>query len=189
MLLQDAQCRADVSIDRENSLAVETLSKKETRQHGLKQGDLPTLFADRKPEETSDESLVCNTEIASTENEPPINILDRNKTHLAADQNADVTLDRVCRGVSEKAPEESDGYFFQRGILMHRRFIEAEHNGTRYVDRIVVPESYRNEILRVAHTIPLSGHMGFAKTLDRIGAHFFWPGLSSDVRKFCANKT
>ena len=57
---------------------------------------------------------------------------------------------------------------FQGGILMHRRFIEAEHNGTRYVDRIVVPESYRNEILRVAHTIPLSGHMGFAKTLDRI---------------------
>ena len=140
----------------------------------------------RKPEETSDESLVCNTEIASTENEPPIDILDKNKTQLAADQNADVTLDRVRRAVSEKAPEESDGYFFQDGILMHRRLIEAEHNGTRYVDRIVVPESYRNEILRVAHMIPLSGHMGFAKTLDRIGAHFFWPGLSSDVRKFCA---
>lgn len=179
--LVDAQSRADALIDRENSLAVETLSKKEPRQHGLKQGDLPTLFGDRKPEETSDESLVCNTEIASTENEPPINILDRNKTQLAADQNADVTLDRVRRGVSEKAPEESDGYFSQGGILMHRRFIKAEHNGTRYVDRIVVPESYRNEILRVAHTIPLSGHMGFAKTLDRIGAHFSWPGLSSDV--------
>ena len=184
--LVDAQRRADALIDRENSLAVETLSKKEPRQHGLKQGDLPTLFGDRKPEETSDESLVCNTEIASTENEPPINILDRNKTQLAADQNADVTLDRVRRGVSEKAPEESDGYFSQGGILMHRRFIKAEHNGTRYVDRNVVPESYRNEILRVAHTIPLSGHMGFAKTLDRIGAHFSWPGLSSDVRKFCA---
>ena len=179
--LVDAQRREDALIDRENSLAVETLSKKEPRQHGLKQGDLPTLFGDRKPEGTSDESLVCNTEIASTENEPPINILDRNKTQLAADQNADVTLDRVRRGVSEKAPEESDGYFSQGGILMHRRFIKAEHNGTRYVDRIVVPESYRNEILRVAHTIPLSGHMGFAKTLDRIGAHFSWPGLSSDV--------
>ena len=57
--------------------------------------------------------------------------------------------------------------------------IEAEHNGNGYVDRIVVSESYRNEMLRVAHTIPSSGHMGFAKTLQRIGAHFFWPGLSS----------
>ena len=46
--LLDTQRRADALIDRENSLAVETLSKKETRQHGLKQGDLPTLFGDRK---------------------------------------------------------------------------------------------------------------------------------------------
>ena len=182
----DAQRRADALIDRENSLAVETLSKKEPRQDELKQGDLSTLFGDGKPEETSDESLVSNMEVASTRNEPPVNIVNSNKSQLAADQNADVTLDRVRRGASEKAPEESDGYFFHDGILMHRRFNEAEHNGTRYVDRIVVPEFYRNEVLRVAHTIPLSGHMGIAKTLDRIAAHFSWPGLSSDVRKFCA---
>ena len=69
---------------------------------------------------------------------------------------------------------------------MHRRFIEAEHDGSRYVDRIVFPEAYRNEVLWVAHTIPLSGHMGFAKTLDRVSTRFSWPGLSSDVRKFCA---
>ena len=94
-------------------------------------------------------------------------------TQLAADQKADVTLDRVRRGASEKAPEESDGYFFQNGILMHRRFIEAEHNGTSYVDRIIVPEFYRNEVLRVAHT---SGHMGNAKTLDRFGRTFFLAG-------------
>ena len=152
----------------------------------MKQGDLSTLFGDGKPEETSDESLACNTEVASTRNEPPVNILDRNKSQLAADQHADVTLDRVRRGASKKALEESDGYFFQDGILMHKRFNEAEHNGTRYVDRVVVPEFYRNEVLRVADTIPLSGHMGIAKTLDRIAAHFSWPCLSSDVRKFCA---
>ena len=144
------------------------------------------LFGDWKPEETSGESLAGNTDIASAKNEPPINILDRNRSQLAADQKVDVTLDRVRRGASEKALEESDGYFFQNGILIHRRFIEAEHNGTWYVNRIVVPESYRNEVLRVAHTIPLSGHMGNAKNLDRISAHFSWPGLSSDERKFCA---
>ena len=44
-----------------------------------------------------------------------------------------------------------------------------------------MPESYRNEILRVGHTIPLLGHMGSKKTFDRIVAHFSWPGLSFDV--------
>ena len=70
--------------------------------------------------------------------------------------------------------------------MFHRKYISDEHNGTRYVDRIVVPESYRNEILRVEHTIPSSGHMGSKKTFDQIAAHFSWPGLSFDVRKYCA---
>ena len=56
---------------------------------------------------------------------------------------------------------------------MHRKFLEDVHNGVRYVDRVVVPEAYRNEILRIAHTIPLAGHMGSTKTLNRIEAHFF----------------
>ena len=96
--LEDAQRRADALIDRENSLSVETLSKKEPRQDGLNQGDLQMLFGDRKPEETSGESLAGNTDIASAKNEPPINILDRNRSQLAADQKVDET-------------EESDGYF------------------------------------------------------------------------------
>ena len=41
-------------------------------------------------------------QIASKKNEPPINILDRNKTQLAADQNADLTLDRVRQGRLKK---------------------------------------------------------------------------------------
>ena len=76
--------------------------------------------------------------------------------------------------------------FFTNDLLFHRKYLSDEHNGARYVDRIVVPESYRNEILRVGHTIPLSGHMGSKKTFDRIAAHFSWPGLSFDVRKYCA---
>ena len=50
-----------------------------------------------------------------------------------------------------------------------------------------MPESYRNEILRVGHTFPSSGHMGSKKTFDRIASHFSWPGLSFDVRKILCN--
>ena len=69
---------------------------------------------------------------------------------------------------------------------MHRKYLPEERNGTRYVDRIAERESYSNEILRVGHTIPLSGHMGSKKTVERIAAHFSWPSLSFDVRKYCA---
>ena len=49
---------------------------------------------------------------------------------------------------------------------MHRLF---------HVDRIVVPEVYRPEILRLGHSIPLAGHTGQDKTYERIAMNFFWP--------------
>ena len=38
----------------------------------------------------------------------------------------------------------------------------------------------------MGHTIPLARHMGGAKTLNQIAAHFFSPGLHFDVRNYCA---
>ena len=50
---------------------------------------------------------------------------------------------------------------------------------------IVVPKSYRLEILSIAHGSPMSGHLGINKTYHKIINHFYWPGLKSDVSKYC----
>lgn len=181
--LEEAQLRADELIDRESSLAVKSLSKKETKTEGPEEGDLQILFEGKIKEETGKKN--SESDGASKDNFL-VNILDRNREQLIADQTSDVTLEKVRNEATEVPPIESDGYFFANDLLMHRKYLSDEHNGTRYVDRVVVPESFRNEILRVAHTIPLSGHMGSKKTLERIAAHFSWPGLSFDVRKYCA---
>lgn len=65
-----------------------------------------------------------------------------------------------------------------------RKFLEDVHNGVRYVDRVVVPEAYRSESLGVAHTIPLTDHMGFMKTLNCKEVHLFWPSMTFDVCKY-----
>ena len=51
--------------------------------------------------------------------------------------------------------------------------------------QIVVPKSYRHEILSIAHESPMSGHLGINKTYHKIIYHFYWPGLKSDVSKYC----
>ena len=181
--LEEAQLRADELIDRESSLAVKSLSKKQTKTEGPEEGDLQVLFEGKAKEGTGKKN--SESDDVSKDNFP-VNILDRNRKQLITDQNSDVTLEKVRNEATEVPPMESDGYFFANDLLMHRKRLSDEHNGTRYVDQIVVPESYRNEILRVGHTIPLSGHMGSKKTLERIAAHFSWPGLSFDVRKYCA---
>ena len=51
--------------------------------------------------------------------------------------------------------------------------------------QIVVPKSYRHEILSIAHESPMSGHLGINKTYHKIINHFYWPGFRSDVSKYC----
>ena len=184
-VLQEAQIQADEVVDRENALALRNLSKKETKKEGLRKGDLPTLFEEPERGEIDEESPKGVVEESGMEN-LLFNILDRNRGQVIEDQRTDVTLDKARSKALQKAPEEGNSYFIENDLLMHRKFLEDVHDGLRYVARVVVPEAYRNEILRVAHTIPLAGHMGSTKTLNRIEVHFFWPGISLDVRKFCA---
>ena len=51
--------------------------------------------------------------------------------------------------------------------------------------QIVVPKSYRHEILSIAHESPMSGHLGINKTYHKIINYFYWPDLKSDVSKYC----
>ena len=53
------------------------------------------------------------------------------------------------------------------------------------VHQIVVPAEYRQHVLKLAHEHWWSGHLGVAKTYDRILRHFFWPGIKTDVVGFC----
>ena len=49
---------------------------------------------------------------------------------------------------------------------------------------LVVPESLKQEVLSLNHDIPLTGHMGIAKTLLRIRKSFIWYKMSRDVELF-----
>ena len=46
----------------------------------------------------------------------PVNILDRNRYQLIADQKSDVTLEKIRREAFQKAPQESDSYFFTNEV-------------------------------------------------------------------------
>ncbi|XP_063813504.1 uncharacterized protein LOC135052435, partial [Pseudophryne corroboree] len=50
---------------------------------------------------------------------------------------------------------------------------------------LVVPRSFREQLMSVAHEIPLAGHQGRDRTLRRLTHNFFWPGVSDDVRTYC----
>lgn len=44
---------------------------------------------------------------------------------------------------------------------------------------------YRQEALRLAHIAPLAGHFGASKTVLRLSARFFWPGMTKEAKEMC----
>lgn len=109
---------------------------------------------------------------------------------LVEAQRADPSLGKLLdRAVSEaESEDESVCYFLKSSILM-RKFHPPEvpkSETWHIVTQIVVPTCYRDKVLSLAHD-HIGGHLGVKKTLYKILKYFFWPGVSSDVAKFCKN--
>ncbi|RUA04454.1 MAG: hypothetical protein DSY43_06235 [Gammaproteobacteria bacterium] len=193
-LLKAAQERADRLLDRENVLAAKTLAfpERNRKPPPVIEPQLQTVFEGQqlKDLEQRNEEVIPDTSVISNVNEPDendlTNIWDRDRQQVINDQQVDVTLSEERGIASQHPPEEGvSGYFIQKGLLLHRKACTMLHNGKLFIDRVVVPESYRGEILRVAHSIPLAGHMGIDKTRQRIEVHFYWPYLHADVKRYC----
>jgi hypothetical protein len=50
--------------------------------------------------------------------------------------------------------------------------------------RPVIPKIMRNEILHEMHSIPYSGHLGFARCYEKLKSRYFWPTMKTDLYNF-----
>ena len=49
----------------------------------------------------------------------------------------------------------------------------------------MLPREQRNQALRLAHDIPMAGHLGRDRTLARQCRRFWWLGITKDVTEYC----
>ena len=108
---------------------------------------------------------------------------------LITEQRADSELmPMIASAVSEsEAVGVAVCYYLRSGLLMRKwRPPNVPANDVwKVVHQIIVPKSYRNHIVCIAHESPLAGHMGIRKTVARVMQHFFWPGIQRDVTRYC----
>ena len=110
------------------------------------------------------------------------NIADPPAEDLRALQESDSTLDHA-RSVADGAPTPASGErFFRRDGVLYRRYSPP---GGEEVEQLVLPMPCRPTVLRLAHNIPLAGHLGRKKTTDRIKQRFYWPGMFRDTEDHC----
>ena len=55
------------------------------------------------------------------------------------------------------------------------------------VKQLMVPTELRSKVLALGHEAMFAGHLGVKKTLDRISASFYWPGILQSVQRFCSS--
>ena len=75
-------------------------------------------------------------------------------------------------------------YLFDEDVLV-RKWSPISGLECDVVTQVVVPKEFRLQVLSLAHDHNLSGHLGIKKTYHRVLQYFFWPGLKSDVARFC----
>lgn len=90
-------------------------------------------------------------------------------------------------GALEDVAGEPVSLYVKDGVLM-RKWRDPQCPAAeewRVYHQIVLPFCYREEIMRLAHEVPTSGHLGIKKTKARIMKHFYWPTIRKDVVEFC----
>ena len=126
--------------------------------------------------ETGEESAVLEDNIRK-------NPLDITAEELQAMQEEDPSLEEV-RLAADGQPSSAGVGFFRRDGIIYRRWVRPGQSGEE-VEQVVVPEACRESLLELAHSIPLAGHLGREKTVQRLLARFYWPTLYRDVAQFC----
>ena len=111
------------------------------------------------------------------------------KSQLIQEQQTDPEISKL---IFRALPEDEISqvpmcYYIKNGILMRkwRPFDVPADDEWAVYHQIVVPKSFRLEILSIAHESPMSGHLGINKTYHKIINHFYWPCFKSDVSKYC----
>ncbi|XP_006823695.1 uncharacterized protein LOC102806650, partial [Saccoglossus kowalevskii] len=107
---------------------------------------------------------------------------------LQKEQKTDVTLKRCWELLNEGskllARNGNESEFVQQKGILYRNFKSPHIKNGDGFHQVVVPLTFRHQVMKLAHESILGGHQGTEKTVDKIIAHFYWPGIQSDIRRF-----
>ena len=98
-------------------------------------------------------------------------------------QQADPTLTRARETAKENKRVGKDqrvSFTTYKGVLKR---VFTDHQGKH--SQVCVPKELRNTVLKLGHDTPMSGHLGAKKTQERVWSTFYWPGMCTDIRRYC----
>ena len=143
-----------------------------------------------KPTLTRKEKRENNSKYTATRSEEtPKNPLEMSSQQFIALQKADATLEHVRKAARGHPSTAGVGFFERDGFICRRWIPPGKADDDTAIEQLVLPVECRQEVLKIAHAIPIAGHLGKEKTARRVLQRFYWPTLYRDVAKFCQSCT
>ena len=78
--------------------------------------------------------------------------------------------------------------WFKKNGLLFRQYITQVGDQEKVYSQLVVPAKFRDMVMKLAPDFLLAGHRGTQRTVGRVSSEFYWPGIQSDVRRFCQSR-
>ena len=82
---------------------------------------------------------------------------------------------------AKKVVAQAHSFAIVDGVLY---FIDVKHNHQK---RCVVPKQLRIQLMEENHSGPMAGHFAGEKLYRALTRHWWWPGMYTDVVKYCFN--
>ncbi|UYV62930.1 hypothetical protein LAZ67_2002542, partial [Cordylochernes scorpioides] len=117
-----------------------------------------------------------NTEKVFNDDIPTLFLL----SDISKEQEKDPYITGIIKEISQPSPAKKDNKFEVVNGILYRK----NYDPTGLPLLLVIPRHLRMEILGDLHDAPTAGHLGFAKTYDRIRRRFYWPGMYRSVRRY-----
>ena len=110
--------------------------------------------------------------------------LDMGTEELKQLQQSDPSLASIREANHGEAEPNKTGILEEDGLL-YRQWVPHGRETTGTIYQLILPLQCRQLVLKLAHEIPMAGHLGQKKTTDRVLQRFYWPTVFQDVKELC----
>ncbi len=156
-------------------------------------GNVPGARAPDDPDPTWQESAAVTTRAQAKRSKSltPLKSLESpkgsasNRDDLRQLQGADPSLAKYYEQTDPKRTQDGEVSFDERDGILFRVFKTSDEKGKKIIPEVKVPQPLRRQVMDVAHSSILGGHLGVKKTTDKITSSFYWPGIHGDITRFC----
>ena len=106
------------------------------------------------------------------------NLQPEKSTILIAEQQKVPAWNKIMKHL-QAGHKRQKNFVLVEGRIYHQTFKDR----TAY-QRLCLPKSHREQVLKAMHDDVVSGHLGVNRTLAKISSRFFWPKKATDVQKY-----